>query len=359
MEIGIIILMFLLGYIDSKSKRVSSQYDFLYAEQRKTAKRYCGLILLYLAFLVAFRDYNSMTYIDTKAYRDIFYVIQKHGPITARLYHLSHTEIGFNLFVYSLSMFKTPLPFNIVYSILVFGTVYKFIIKHSDDYLMSTLIFFLMFFIYTPNAVRQMLAGVILLVALDRYLDGKEILAILLVGVAVLFHRTAVVFFSILLFKHIKVPKKNSMYIYLMVYILAVSLVILEVSGKLQWRYAHYVRSHSGFYLQKFAYVIIDILVLYFLLKNKDDKKTNILIWVMTGALYFDFLSIRINLLTRIGSMFSLSSIAFLPTYIGKNKKSKEQLLTKAVVICAYLIYFLAKLELSELRNFFPWKFAF
>lgn len=357
MELIFFFLLVVFGYVsvgakDLLSKRALHGYSGLI--KKNTIEIFFSLLaLLFLIFIVACRNFYS--YVDTAEYTKYFYLFKDKGIINFK----THTEVGYNIVTYAFGIFKTPLPLNIFYTSIIYVLTYKFILKYSSDYLMSIVLFFCIYFIYSANIVRQMVATAILLAALDKILDGEEIFAILLIGIATLFHKTALLFVVVIFFKYLAAPKKVKNYILLVIATVGILFVVGYVFRKTRLPYASYIVEYLGFFKQKIAYVFIDLICIYFLYKLKKTDNWSILIWLQTCVLIFDILSIRVGLLSRVGGMMGLFSVAILPTAISANKKIKFVSFYKSVIIAIFVLFFFIKLEFSELRGWFPWEYCF
>lgn len=172
-------------------------------------KTFLTISFFVLTILLGLR--NMSVGIDTAAYSVVYngYLKTKKFLMFDSI-HLENILDYEILFYYSVFLFsKIGLSFtiyNLFYSIIVVGAFIKLIEKYSNNYFLSVLIFILTLYPFTFSSMRQSFAIAFCLISFMLYYDDKKYFFIFYL-IAILFHKTALIFFPMYFIKKIDFNK--------------------------------------------------------------------------------------------------------------------------------------------------------
>lgn len=146
-------------------------------------------ILLIYVFLILFL-FSAVRYgigIDYTSYEQIFDKIRKGNIV--------HTEIGFNFIVKIVSQFTDDnRPLFAIFSLLTMIPIYRVIQKRSSDWALSIFLFISIgYYFFSYQNIRQYLAYMIALYALDKIIDKKYISFVIWSIVGATFHKSCLI----------------------------------------------------------------------------------------------------------------------------------------------------------------------
>lgn len=166
---------------------------------RNLDKIFLGITFLQLIFVHSFIDPLSVP--DLPSYQDEFYGKIKfyfgEESILSNLFG-GGSELGFRLLSFMCSaIFNNFTIFLLIISVIIIGTYYRMIKKYSPYIFISVLLFLLTVFNQSLFVLRQHLAIAICLFAIPSILERRHIKFLIIVFIAFLFHRTALIFLPI------------------------------------------------------------------------------------------------------------------------------------------------------------------
>lgn len=312
----------------------------------KLNKLYAFVFMILYGILCAFRA--SYVGNDTQNYLDIFAEINA-GVDTSGWYN--RFEYGFVLLNKVCAyFFDHNQSILIISTIIIYSGFSLLIIKYSKDYWMSVFLFVTLgYFGTTMNAIRLCVAYSFVIMAYDRLLVKEYIKFFLLVILAALFHKTAVVFCICIIFPYFEMSEKTVKKWFLVTGI-AYLLTPLLVRGlvKVLPAYEYYVDDYmtNGISLGVLLYIFIwtSILGLGLLIQknNENDVDNNMIYlnYMMMLCVSCFAVAMHFTLLDRIAQYFGIFSLIYVPNCIEivKNKKMRFILKAGTVIIC--LLYF-------------------
>lgn len=312
-------------------------------------------ILFIFWFLTAFRSETIGN--DTKNYIIYFDKIIKTGISSE--YRI---EYGLQILCVIVGFFsKDPQVFLAVCATICYLGVGIYIYKYSKNILVSTILVFCFCFSIFVNTLRQDIAMVICLYAYQALKKDKKFGAFLLILFAFLFHKSAIVFLPMLIYKWLRFNFKS-------VIIIAFLIIILSISGIME-PIVHLISSqYSGYFSSKYAdsgwlAVALEvvrnfILYLFIWRAYKKDRKNHCLVLAsFTFLLLCSCFGFIVNMFTRLAQYFLLTAIVEIPNacYEGQVKKVNVWI---ALICGVLLIYFIVILVFRpEWNNLYPYYF--
>lgn len=239
-------------------------------------------------------------------------------------------EIGFTLFTKLMTIISSSFHFYIfIIALISLIGVYCFIRDNSKNYFMSCYIFITYnYFIYYTCTLRQCIAISFLLLAYNQLKKENVKKFILLTLLATTFHKTALVFILLLVFKYFDYTYKNLKY-----YIIG-CFTLLILKSPIIWMfkrifYNQYmnISSHSGEGWITLLIIVGSLIVYYFadLIYNIYRKKDKYLIGMLILALPFQILATSQSLVSRLTLYFLYCYPILFPNVLNalhfKNKK--------------------------------------
>ena len=309
----------------------------------------CGLCII---FVMGLRSRFSGSG-DTSSYCSLFESVKNSGVgfldfINQRSAESSllFSEVGFSVYVWLLAnIFPSSQWLLIITAIIMTVCTLKFISKHSEDVMLSLIMFICLgLFSFNMNGLRQCIAMSFCLLAYDYIKDKKLISFVLIILLAMSFHKSALIFAFAYFLAFMK-PKWN----YVLFFITALVLFIVladdisflydSMTGE---DYSSGSSFDSGGIVVVAIYLIIIIVSLLF--NKKWDKQSFLpLLLVLMGVSFYIIRYLSTQIYERISYYFFYFTILLLPTVIsGFDGKSK--LLINSIVIVLSIALFAYRL---------------
>ena len=321
-------------------KKVCEHFNY------KTGKIY-GLILMGIYGLISA---VRVSYVgnDTRNYLSIFNEVNS-GVDTSGWYN--RFEAGFVLLNKVCAFFfDNSQCILIIAAIIIYMGFSLLVVKYSKDYWLSAFLFITLgYFGSTMNAIRLCMAYSIIIIAYDRLVNNNIKAFILLILMAMLFHKTAIVFLICAIVPYLK-KLRFSFKIWLILTILAYVLtpLIVKLMIKIFPIYEYYVDNYMtngvslGILLYIFVWTMILCIGLYIQKKcgKEIDKNIKYLNYLMMLTISILVLSMHFTLLDRVAQYFGLFSIIYVPNCINIVENRKMQYMLKCVVVVCFLVYF-------------------
>ncbi|MCM1219336.1 MAG: EpsG family protein [Lachnospiraceae bacterium] len=318
-------------------------------------------IIMLLVFwgLTAFRSVNIGN--DTVTYIKTFKRISYYGVMDTL-----YMEKGFQYFSFIISrIFGTDgHAFLIICASIGYISVGVFILKKSQNYFISICLTFVFLFSCYTNTLRQGIAmsiGVLVYIFLQK---GRKLLPIILIILAMQFHYTAVILFSLFLFKF--TPKK-----FRTVFIVSIVLLFISISGI----FNHFImlliphgQSYFGSarvgtgYLALSYELIRDLIFCYFAYLAYEENRTDenlrrmmlFVVCVITTSISFGM-----NLIARAnGYMLILQVVELANVFMNMKNVNKRiyTFLSCAVMLLYFIVVQLLRPEWNHLLPYEFWK---
>lgn len=322
-------------------------YFLVYNNHRIKEKKRKDLFLLicFIIFfiLVGFRSFETGN--DTQSYLESF-----NESISLRWDYLSRTrfESGFAfLEVVIGSITSNNRIFLLIFSALFNISVYFFIKRYSDNYLLSVLMYVcLLFFYFSMTALRQFCAIIIVLFAF-RYVKSEKLIPfILLILLATTFHVTSII--CLLLYPMYKIGFSRFKSIILILFAIIIMQLLSNMSSgifsALGWDYSYDVRMND-YSLANFLYFLtyFSMFVLSLFLYNRRgncrDRNIEFYINIFLISALINLVAMRMNVLARLSDYFTIFSIIALPNIIHETCIRKKELDMCIIIIPMLVLY--------------------
>ena len=333
---------------------------------KKDKKIIVYLTMPILCSIAAFRNYNIGN--DTFEYMRIFETIKNSDNIFLMT---DRYEIGYLLLNKIVSfVFSNSVSILFVTSIIIYIGFSIFIMKYSENPGFSIILFILMgYFAQSLNLIRFQIACVILLWAFDKILNKKIISFLLLVFIAFLFHKTAIIFLLALPLRYMKLNLKN---LSIIGFVTIIIYFLFDLVFNFLVNLFNYYNNYSGtsyfdgdVRLASILYLLITISILlfaYFIRNNnsiyfeKSKFEDYMILLLYVGACIL-LLSFKFNLLDRVSDYFRIYSIILIPNLIKYVTSKDRRMIYSLSIIVLFVIYFsFIHLARPEWNNIYPYE---
>lgn len=283
-------------------------------------------------------------------------------------------ELGYLYFNQIIGDFShNPQILFIVYSVIFYLSLGRFLWKYSPMPWLSILIFFsYTLFGFSMSALRQSLAISILFIGFDFALNKKYILFIVTIIGASLFHSSAI-FFALCPFILKLKPTKRTVSLFI-VSTLVISLLfgnLLETIFSYMPYYGHY---QGGAYFEggvRFASILQLLLAVFFLyigyvsynkipIDNTSSEKKFLghLIVIQMVVVSLSILCLKVNILDRIVLYYSAFVLLLIPNAISLMPYGKRKTWGRFVLLAIFLYTLVILMLRPEWNSVFPYKFC-
>ena len=256
-----------------------------------------------------------------------------------------YTKYGyvFTCYIKAVSLISSNTTFILfAISLINLGFVFYFIRKHSCNYWLSLMIYISMaYYTNTFNSIRSSMALAVGMLAIHYLLENKNFKYLLLCIIAIEIHKTI---FPVLFVYFLKKIKPSRI---LLVSAIAVSIILVNILNLdfffnaialYSDDYANMEASGSGYSM--LALDIVLTLGAYFLLKDRIDTKSGLLINILCMATCIQAFAPVFSLTTRMALFFTVYIIVLLPDIIDNAFTPRSRKLARIVVVAVCLIYF-------------------
>ncbi|RFU62720.1 EpsG family protein [Bacillus sp. V59.32b] len=330
--------------------------------------------------IVAFRSENVGN--DTSEYLRLFSSISLSGDITSFAWRY---EIGYLYLNKLLSLIGShPQIIIIVTSFIIIFGFARFFYKYSQIHWLSTYLFFTFgYYGATMNTIRLQLAIIVILFAYDYLRKRNLIKFILIVILASMFHRTALVFLLAWPITKLKFNFKTALTAIITSLILYIIFpIIFEVLLNIFPTYEYYLGSeylNGEIRLASVLNMLVGIsIILFGIFTGYHTQKREIdignfnvqsvnrtevndgqlMLLLLVAGVSITFISFNFNLLNRVGDYFLLFSCVYLPNSL-KRLRDKNLVIVIVLIIvvlfCAYATTIL--IMRPEWNTIYPYNF--
>lgn len=266
-------------------------------------------------------------------------------------------EFGYVYFNYLVSQITSqPRFFFIVTNIFIFFTYGHFIWKYSQRPKLALVLFFLIVFGNIVNILRQIIAICILLYGIEALLENKRIRFVFLVLFATLFHTTAILFLVIfpLYVYHVRVDRRILILfaiISISSYVVFASLLSIAFSYLPMYEYYSLGKYfEGGMRVASVVKVLFSVLVisLGYIAYTKyatsqwknsiEGRRYNLLLLLELVAVVINVMSLRVNLIDRLGLYFTALSFVLISNAIQLLPVKNRRFVT-LLILFVYISY--------------------
>lgn len=314
----------------------------------KKLKKSEEIIMLYswiVFFLISILRDESVG-ADTGVYNYYFKEISNLGFPVFSYMGLEKGYVFLNSLIGFINKDSRFLMFSIAFIIL--GGYFIFIKNNSRDKIFSIILFFCLgHFFMSLHIYRQSIAIILLLIGY-RFVKERKLIHFLFINImAIMFHKTAIIFFPIYFLYHNKIRFEVIMGLISigLIFLVAGNNIISVLMLNHYQNYSDKVVVGQGYNLLIFnlsiligAFIIKTISSSIVLNKLKLQKEYNLLIYVMLIILNIQILAINFSVITRINMYFSSLLIILIPNFLTVIQNKKTVLLMKVIIFCMYLL---------------------
>lgn len=324
-------------------------------KQKKSFLIITGIALI--LFLGLRNKYLGST--DTYNYYSFFeYALTRHN--WSSFYPHSDFEIGFQMFVWLLSRVTSNAQILLLVTAFIYiASLMRYIYHNSDDVVLSVVMYItlgLMFF--EMQGMRQSVAISICLISYEFLKKNKLVLFVLCVIFACTFHKTAIVFLVLWLFrKYTLTPKHLLIFTLLGGGVLVFCNTIIEYANSIfDMNYGTAVE--GGGLVATSIYILTIIFVYVFVPRDKIDKEFSLAFYMMLlGFVAYIVRYIGALASERISFYFMFAQLTVLPNAICSVNDEKEKPVIKTVVAALSVLLMIYRLSDSEFVPFlFYWQ---
>ena len=223
--------------------------------------------------------------------------------------------------------------------------VYRFIKKYANDVLLSGFLFYgFSFYNMSLNILRQYMAAAIVLLAID-YIEEKPVKFFLCVLVAMLFHKTAIVF--VILYPVLNYIRNIRISCALLLAICGVAAVFSDNLIYMIGDLANYGDTYTTageeteIDLKIFVNIILFITYFYFAKQFQSwDKNANKWIAMSAVTLGLNFTALYFHYVNRMFLYFMLPEIVSLPNFINSFKSNEAKIVMRTIMIVVFSLYY-------------------
>ncbi|MCI8421655.1 MAG: EpsG family protein [Clostridia bacterium] len=365
--------VFIFAYLQAKlSKRILRYNANLTTTQaeKKDKGTYMIIAMIVMMVLAMFRGISVGS--DTNEYHKIFINVISNPDYA----NITRFELGYIFLNKLVGKFTTNPQGIIICSAMIYYPVYIwFLRKHSKNYSISLLFFYLMCFGSTLNILRQELAIAFLLIAYDRLINKKIITSYFWIIIAFLFHKSAILFIIIPILPYIRFSKILAIILAVLVIILTATNGFFRFVEIIAPQYSHYFDSqmYSGTGSLSITYlvmrnVIFFVLIFMVISKIKDNRvigisklnnscQRNLIAWLALIPAIGVIFGYRISLIDRIISYFSTFYIILMPNALRKYDQNAKKALTFLIILIMTVYLILGQIFRPEWNIIYPYSF--
>ena len=305
---------------------------------------FCVCMMLVLAVFVGLRT----RYNDTTTYTHSYELLRVKDSLFNGIEWSLSSSVGFELTQRLIKYLGgSAQTFLMLFALFDVGVNVWFIRKYSDSLWLSFFLYIAMgCYVFNMAAIMQCTATSLILIAMDRLMEGKKRRFVLYVILAALFHTYAIMFIlaQFLFFT----PWKRKTYFmlvgFMLIGLLLPRLLGLVVALTSAMGESYSMESFAGVNLFRFLVVSAPI-ALSFLVRDEIEKQStrnDMLIFnlsMLNAEIMFVALFGTANYFARLANYFLIFQTLTLPWLLRFFRPSARRMLTVCIVVC-YVLYF-------------------
>lgn len=343
MEVYILLLLVLLINIFLETQFINIKISNYRIETRKLSFTICFLYILTIGIMR-----SESLGVDVDIYRNYFLNIYPNADIRFFLNN-SNYDIAYVIFNKIVKLFTGNFRiFEIIIYCINFGIFSLIIFKESKCTALSFLIYTGLDFIgFNMSILRQSIACVLCFLAYHCLDNNKKINYFILVLLATLFHKTAILFLItyLLSYNRKEVISFKSKIILILLSFIGFNLILPNVYSLYRIDYSDITVTGQG--LNLLIFYIISMLIVGIILKiNKSEDEVK-KYESSCGAIYIQMGALSFSLFTRITRYFAILFTLSIPNIIYKSKYRKAFILIYSLMFSFLFIYNLYRNEMN------------
>ncbi len=316
----------------------------------------CGFIIF---FMIAFRSiYNGST--DTMRYSESWEKLSKiHFKGLDEYFEDTTMEPFYVYTVWFLSKFLLNPRWLFVLTGALFSiSVCRFAYKNCEDVFLGIYVFVTMgLFNFMVQGLRQAIAMSICLFAFEYAKKRRAIMFTVLVLIALLYHKGAIVFFVAYFLYGIKFTRKNIAGVSFVLFLVSMASSVLMTWGNDVFERNYSSTAQSGGLVTVIIYLLIIFLAVFFTAEKKEDPNfvyffyVTLFAFVLFASRYF-----AADILERMSFFFAFGQMVMLPAIANSFKGDQRRLVTGMLIIVLTL-YGIYKFSTTGLAPYnFMWQ---
>lgn len=307
---------------------------------------FCVCMMLVLAVFVGLRT----RYNDTTTYTRSYELLRVKDSIFNGIEWSLSSSVGFELTQRLIKYLGgSAQTFLMLFALFDVGVNVWFIRKYSDSLWLSFFLYIAMgCYVFNMAAIMQCTATSLILIAMDRLMEGKKRRFVLYVILAALFHTYAIMFIlaQFLFFT----PWKRKTYFmlvgFMLIGLLLPRLLGLVVALTSAMGESYSMASFAGAGVNLFRFLVVSApIALSFLVRDEIEKQStrnDMLIFnlsMLNAEIMFVALFGTANYFARLANYFLIFQTLTLPWLLRFFRPSTRRMLTVCIVVC-YVLYF-------------------
>ena len=261
-------------------------------------------------------------------------------------------EIGFRIFVWLLSRVTSNGQAIIVVAAFIYiASLMRYIYHNSDDIVLSVVMYItlgLMFF--EMQGMRQSIAMSICLLSYENLKKNKFVPFAFWVILACFFHKTAIVFSVLWLFRKFTINQKHLFHFSILgVAVLVFCNTIISVANDF-FDMDYNKAVEAGGFVATSIYILTIIFVYTFVPRDRMDQKFSLAFYMMLlGFVCYIVRYFGAQASERISFYFMFAQLIVLPNAICSMSDDREKAVTKMIVVLLSIALMIYRLSGSEL----------
>lgn len=352
-----IFVLLVIGLIFDEKEIAVSDSEYLIGvndNNRRICELLCLLSFLVLWYLTAFRSNKIGN--DTQNYIYYFNAFERNGFDLA-----GKVEIGYQFFNILVGLFSDdPHIFIIVSATVMYLGLAVYIFKYSKNILVSFCLFFCFFFSVYVNTLRQGMAMIIVLYAYQYLKKNKNIIALLLIIIAVLFHKTALLALLLFLQYQLLIDKRTV----ILGSIIIAGLSITGVFGIIiSFVFPWYSKYTEGLYASSgwlgVSYEVLRNTIIFFIaykVADYDNCEDRLFMLDLSILLLLSSMGFAVNLATRASQFFLLIAIVEFPNILVENRRDSNKYWLFGVSAVSLLMFLFILWFRPEWNHLYPYE---
>lgn len=334
-----------------------------YQDNLRQKKAYYFRIIAVYVFFVGLRS-THLGSTDTFQYVNGFFNSARYDDLSTYLSNRTVMEIGYNTFEWVLShIFNFKSAILIVTAILFIVAICYFADKNSDDPAFTIFLYITIeLFLFNLQGLRQSMAMAFCLFAYEFAKKRKLLPFLLIVIVAVTFHRSAIVFLPVYFLYGLKVTRNRILiYVPASVIFLYASDYLINLANRIfsfgDINRVYTVVADSGGYATLMIHLFFLVFSLFAIMQFDDietGKRNSLLFYVsLLSLICFAMRYFGAREAERISFYFAFAQLALFPNTLNYFSPSNKKAL-KLIVFMGAIVLFISKLINN---NFLPYQF--
>ncbi|MBQ9901133.1 MAG: EpsG family protein [Clostridia bacterium] len=280
-------------------------------------------------------------------------------------------ELGYKVMNKLLAVFREPQTITIVNSILQIGLIAIVIYRQSKDKWLSIFLYFSFCFYQTAlNLTPSSYVSYFMFLTFPFIKDKKLIKFLIMIGIGMLFHTSAVFFLPLYFLSKVKFNKKTFTVgcIVSVLIFLFYSVFIQIITAILPQKYIHYIdntKERTGNTIELLVLVVQLVALVFCYMQLEKDKKSsviqenNLVVWMLFYEIILYLLSMIAPMFQRGAFLFSPYFIIIIPNLISKiSDERRRQWVTVGMTVYGTALYIL-RVSINNVGTTMPYEFFF